>query len=106
MNKKLTYAGVAALLLLVISGCGDKPAAAPADEAGQNSLQSLAEPKEITEMETARVTATAMQEGSTHPPLPSRSAPMLLLQRTSLLKLTNKARAFPRTTRIRSRWSL
>ncbi|WP_438490991.1 GerMN domain-containing protein [Paenibacillus sp. IHBB 3054] len=37
MNKKLTYAGVAALLLLVISGCGDKPAAAPADEAGQNS---------------------------------------------------------------------
>ncbi|NQX44752.1 GerMN domain-containing protein [Paenibacillus tritici] len=30
MNKKLTYAGMAAILLLVISGCGDKPTAAPA----------------------------------------------------------------------------
>lgn len=33
MNKKLTYAGVSALLLLVISGCGEKPTAAPADAA-------------------------------------------------------------------------
>ncbi|MEK3878516.1 MULTISPECIES: GerMN domain-containing protein [unclassified Paenibacillus] len=37
MNKKLTYAGIAALLLLVISGCGDKPTAAPADASGQDS---------------------------------------------------------------------
>ncbi|MEK3716023.1 MULTISPECIES: GerMN domain-containing protein [unclassified Paenibacillus] len=37
MNKKLTYAGIAALLLLVISGCGDKPTAAPGDASGQDS---------------------------------------------------------------------
>ncbi|ETT44031.1 GerMN domain-containing protein [Paenibacillus sp. FSL P4-0338] len=37
MNKKLTYAGIAAMLLLVISGCGDKPTAAPADASGQDS---------------------------------------------------------------------
>ncbi|OMF96408.1 GerMN domain-containing protein [Paenibacillus sp. FSL R7-0337] len=37
MNKKLTYAGIAAMLLLVISGCGDKPTAAPADAPGQDS---------------------------------------------------------------------
>ncbi|MBW4085608.1 GerMN domain-containing protein [Paenibacillus sp. S150] len=37
MNKKLTYAGIAAVLLLVIAGCGDKPAAAPAEGAGQGS---------------------------------------------------------------------
>ncbi|MGN7761843.1 GerMN domain-containing protein [Paenibacillus sp. 22594] len=37
MNKKWTYAGISALLLLVIAGCGDKPAAAPADNAGQDS---------------------------------------------------------------------
>lgn len=37
MNKKLTYAGIAAVLLLVISGCGEKPTASPADAAGQNS---------------------------------------------------------------------
>lgn len=37
MNKKLTYAGIAVLLLAVISGCGDKPTASPADAAGQDS---------------------------------------------------------------------
>lgn len=37
MNKKLTYAGIAAVLLIVISGCGEKPAASPAEAAGQNS---------------------------------------------------------------------
>jgi spore germination protein GerM len=37
MNKKLTYAGISALLLLVISGCGEKPTAAPADAAGTDS---------------------------------------------------------------------
>lgn len=37
MNKKLTYAGIAAMLLLVISGCGDKPTAAPADASGPDS---------------------------------------------------------------------
>ncbi|MRN53313.1 hypothetical protein GJB61_09950 [Paenibacillus sp. LC-T2] len=37
MNKKLSHAGIAALLLLVIAGCGEKPAAAPSNEAGQNS---------------------------------------------------------------------
>ncbi|WP_150273664.1 GerMN domain-containing protein [Paenibacillus tepidiphilus] len=34
MNKKLTQAGIAALLLLVIAGCGEKPTAAPAENAG------------------------------------------------------------------------
>ncbi|MEK4851300.1 GerMN domain-containing protein [Paenibacillus sp. FSL H7-0756] len=37
MNKKLTYAGIAAMLLLVISGCGDKPTAAPGNASGQDS---------------------------------------------------------------------
>lgn len=37
INKKLSHAGIAALLLLVIAGCGDKPAAAPSKDAGQNS---------------------------------------------------------------------
>ncbi|MFF2908189.1 GerMN domain-containing protein [Paenibacillus sp. NPDC057934] len=31
MNKKLGYAGIAALLLFVIAGCGDKPTSAPAN---------------------------------------------------------------------------
>jgi hypothetical protein len=37
MNKKLTYAGIAAVLLMVISGCGEKPAVSPADAAGQGT---------------------------------------------------------------------
>ncbi|MHA6533363.1 GerMN domain-containing protein [Paenibacillus sp. BAC0078] len=37
MNNKLTYAGISALLLLVIAGCGEKPAAAPANEGVQAS---------------------------------------------------------------------
>jgi spore germination protein GerM len=37
MNKKLTYAGIAAALLLVISGCGEKPTASPADAAATDS---------------------------------------------------------------------
>ncbi|WP_251037452.1 GerMN domain-containing protein [Paenibacillus albidus] len=34
INKRLGYASIAALLLVVIAGCGDKPAAAPVNEGG------------------------------------------------------------------------
>ncbi|WP_151734531.1 GerMN domain-containing protein ['Paenibacillus yunnanensis' Narsing Rao et al. 2020] len=34
MNKKIAFAGIAALLLLVMAGCGEKPTAAPADNSG------------------------------------------------------------------------
>lgn len=37
MNKKLTYAGLAALLLVVISGCGEKPSAAEVGNENQDS---------------------------------------------------------------------
>lgn len=44
MNKKLTYTAVSAVLLMVIAGCGEKPAASPdanADQ-GNNSVVSAA----------------------------------------------------------------
>lgn len=48
MNKKMAYASISAILLLVISGCGEKPTAAPEKEAGtvQPAVVSGAEGKD------------------------------------------------------------
>ncbi|WP_342561757.1 GerMN domain-containing protein [Paenibacillus sp. FSL R7-0345] len=41
MNKKLTYAAVSAVLLMLIAGCGDKPTAAPTVDAAQNNTEAV-----------------------------------------------------------------
>lgn len=87
MNKKLTYAGVSALLLLVISGCGEKPAAAPANEGVQaspavvngaggnnsNSGQETPATATATAQPTPESTAPAATEKPTEPAKQSES---------------------------------
>lgn len=71
MNKKLTYAGIAAVLLMVISGCGEKPAASPADAAGQstNNVSSGAGGN------TGNVSSTATPEPTNTPEPAATEAP-------------------------------
>ncbi|WP_340024385.1 GerMN domain-containing protein [Paenibacillus sp. FSL K6-1096] len=82
MNKKLTYAGIAAMLLLVISGCGDKPTAAPAATAtpdssvsggaGGNDVISATATPEATS--TPEPTATAAPEKTDKPAAPEKQS--------------------------------
>ncbi|WP_238652956.1 GerMN domain-containing protein [Paenibacillus piscarius] len=83
MNKKLTYAGIAAMLLLVISGCGDKPTAAPAGTAtpdstsvsggagGNDSGSATATPQATS---TPEPTATAAPEATAKPDAPEKQS--------------------------------
>lgn len=83
MNKKLTYAGIAAMLLLVISGCGDKPTAAPAGTAtpdstsvsggaGGNDAGSATATPQATS--TPEPTATAAPEATAKPDAPEKQS--------------------------------
>lgn len=79
LNKKWSYVGIATLLLLVIAGCGDKPTAAPANVAEQDSSKvvsgagentgtstseevqdtsSTAQPTAVSEISTPKPTST------------------------------------------------
>ncbi|KWX79661.1 hypothetical protein AMQ84_05975 [Paenibacillus riograndensis] len=88
MNKKLTYAGIAALLLLVISGCGDKPTAAPANEQGQDSTTVVngAGSNEGGEEATATATATASPSASAQPTAEPTASPAATEQPTAPAK--------------------
>lgn len=76
LNKKWSYVGIATLLLLVIAGCGDKPAAAPANVAEQDSSNVVSGAGENTgastseEVQDTSSTAqpTAVSETSTPKP--------------------------------------
>lgn len=84
MNKKLTYAGIAAMLLLVISGCGDKPAAAPAGTlapdapvsggAGGNNAGSDSATATPQATSTPEPTATAAPEATAKPDAPEKQS--------------------------------
>lgn len=76
MNKKWTYAGISALLLLVIAGCGDKPAAAPADNAGQDSTTVVNGAGSTAESTNGGedVVATATAQPTAEPASPSPAA--------------------------------
>ncbi|OKP82352.1 hypothetical protein A3844_12570 [Paenibacillus helianthi] len=77
MNKKWTYAGISALLLLVIAGCGDKPAAAPADNAGQDSttvVNGAGSTAKSTNGGSEDAIATATAQPTAEPATPSPAA--------------------------------
>ncbi|OKP93569.1 GerMN domain-containing protein [Paenibacillus sp. P46E] len=77
MNKKWTYAGISALLLLVIAGCGEKPAAAPAGNAGQDSttvVNGAGSTAESTNGGGEDVVATATAQPTAEPATPSPTA--------------------------------
>ncbi|MNI20542.1 Sporulation and spore germination [compost metagenome] len=86
MNKKLTYAGIAALLLLVISGCGDKPTAAPANEQGQDSTTVVNGAGSNEGGEGATATATATASPSAQPTEEPTASPAATEQPTAPAK--------------------
>jgi hypothetical protein len=71
INKKLSHAGIAALLLLVIAGCGDKPAAAPSNEAGLNSPTVVSGAGENTTEEEGQDAVSTAQPTATETPVPT-----------------------------------
>lgn len=75
MNKKLTYAGVAAMLLLVISGCGDKPTAAPAGTLAPDASVSSGAGGNNTDSESATATPSPAPQATSTPEPTATAAP-------------------------------
>ncbi|MNO45013.1 Sporulation and spore germination [compost metagenome] len=84
MNKKLTNAGIAALLLLVIAGCGEKPAAAPANAPDQDSTTVVNGAGSNEGVDDAAPTATAT--ASAQPTAEATASPAATEQPTAPAK--------------------